>query len=122
MGKIIIKNFIAHNTEIADLVKFIENNYKENSPKMFFKEKGRIAFLKHIILYLETAHSEAYIQRECERLDKSIGSLESQFETWKKNTPPDAPVSKYKSIFTKEMGLSGLRLQRKTAYFILNNQ
>jgi hypothetical protein len=107
--------------EIATLVSFVENNYKKDSPKMFTREKGRMAFLRHVILFLETNPSEDYMRREAARLDKLITSLESQYETWTKNTPPDAPPNKFKSVFNKEMGLTLLRLQRKTAYFILND-
>src|SRR6187431_218077 len=105
--------------QIDELVSFMENHYKPKSP--FTKEKGRIAFLRHIIMFSETNPSEDYVKREAKRLDKLIISLEGQFETWAKNTPPTGvQPKKYKAVFNKEMGLTLLRLQRKTAFFILN--
>lgn len=106
-------------SEIAGLIALIGD--KKDAKKPYIKENARIAFLRHVVLYLETGPTESYVQRECQRLDKLIDSLESQFETWCKNTPPDAPPAKYKSVFIKEMGLSLLKLQRKTAYFILGH-
>ena len=77
-------------------------------------------YLYSILLYLETNPKKSFIQSEVSRLEKLIGSKESQYSKWSKDVcPPEVEVKKRKPMFNRELGIDVLKKQLKTNLFIL---
>lgn len=80
------------------------------------------SFLHQLLLYVETNPSEDFLNKEKERLNKIITSLENGFDFWSKhNKPTDVDAKKLRSYYNKEMGITKFKNQLKAVNTILND-
>lgn len=78
--------------------------------------------LREIIMYLETNPNASFVKSEINRIDKIIQSKLDNYNYWSKNIcDKNVEVSKRKSMFNSQMGLTGLRRQLKQLKFIYND-
>jgi predicted aldo/keto reductase-like oxidoreductase len=77
--------------------------------------------LKYFISYLETNPSEEYLQAEKIKMQNIISAKESHFNYWSENVcPQDVDITKRRSLFNKEVGITDLKKRIKTLNYILS--
>lgn len=103
-------------TQNEDLASFIDCSKKKKSLGKRNKE------LREIIMYLETSPNPSFIESEIRWIENVIYNKLDQFNYWSKNIcDKSIEVSKRKSVFNSQMGLTGLRRQLKQLKFIYND-
>lgn len=77
--------------------------------------------LKYFIAYLETNPSEEYLKAEKIKMQKIIATKESQFGYWSENVcSQDVSITKRRSLFNKEVGITDLKKRLRTLNYILS--
>lgn len=105
--------------EVYDNVQLMKQRKDANRSYASISKKNDI--LKYFIAYLESNPSEEYLKAEKIKMQKIINTKESQFDYWNKNVcSQDVSVTKRRSTFNKEVGITDLKKRIKTLNYILS--
>jgi len=117
-----MKSIIELNKEIDSLILEIKTLEDTEDKKHFRKAKQlrkRVAYLRYILLYLESLPSEEYLKKEKEKMSNRIGLLMLNYQPLDERFTK-AQVSKHKKNHEKEMGVTKIKDQLKTIDFLIS--
>ena len=105
--------------EVSENIKLMKQRKESNRSYSSISKKNEI--LKHFVTYLESNPSEEYLKSEKIKMQKIVNAKESQFEYWSNYVcPQDIIITKRRSLFNKEVGVTDLKKRIKTLNYILS--
>lgn len=105
--------------EVSENIKLMKQRKEANRSYSSISKKNDI--LKHFISYLESNPSEEYLKIEKNKMQKIVNAKESQFDYWSENVcSQEVSITKRRSLFNKEVGITDLRRRIKTLNYILS--
>ncbi len=105
--------------EVSENIKLMKQRKDANRSYTSISKKNDV--LKYFIAYLESNPSEEYLKAEKIKMQKIINNKESHFDYWSKNVcPQDVIITKRRSLFNKEAGITDLKKRIKTLNYILS--
>ena len=105
--------------EVSENIKLMKQRKDANRSYSSISKKNDV--LKYFIAYLESNPSEEYLKAEKIKMQKIINTKESHFDYWSKNVcPQDVSITKRRSTFNKEVGITDLKKRIKTLNYILS--
>jgi hypothetical protein len=105
--------------EVSENIKLMKQRKEMNRSYSSISKKNEI--LKFYIAYLESNPSEEYLKSERIKMQKIICTKESQFNYWNENVYlQDVAITKRRSLFNKEVGITDLKKRIKTLNYILS--
>lgn len=105
--------------EVSENIKLMKQRKDLGRSYSSISKKNEI--LKYFISYLESNPSEEYLKTERDKIQKIINAKESQFHYWNENVcPQDVSITKRRSLFNKEVGITDLKKRIKTLNYILS--
>lgn len=105
--------------EVLKNIKLMEQRKETNLSYASITKKNDI--LKYFVAYLESNPSEEYLKATKIEMQKIINAKESQFDYWNEYVcSKDISVTKRRSTFNKEVGITDLKKRIKTLNYILS--
>jgi hypothetical protein len=105
--------------EVYENIRLMKQRKDANRSYTSISKKNDV--LKYFIAYLESNPSEEYLKAEKIKMQKIISTKESHFDYWSKNVcPQDVSITKRRSTFNKEVGITDLKKRIKTLNYILS--
>lgn len=104
------------NKEIASYM--LDSELKDDRGKKAIGRK--IKDLREVIMYLETNPNESFIKSEISRISSIIKAKSDGYQYWTKNIcEKNIDVSKRKSLFNSQLGITSLKKQLKKLKYII---
>jgi hypothetical protein len=94
---------------------------KKEAGKSYTAISKKNEILKYFISYLETNPNAEYLKMERDKIQKIISTKSAQFDYWDKNVcSQEVLVTKRRTLFNKEVGITDLKKRLKTLNYILS--
>jgi len=105
--------------EVSENIKLMKQRKDANRSYSSISKKNDV--LKYFIAYLESNPSEEYLKAEKNKMQTIVNTKESQFDYWSKNVcSQEVGITKRRSLFNKEVGITDLKKRIRTLNYILS--
>lgn len=111
--------------EVTEKINYNLQHATKNGFTIQTKEGKKIArenkLLRSVMLFLEKNPNEEFLKEEKKRIQKIITEKEKQYNYWSSNIcDKSIDVSKRKSLFNRELGITKMKSQIKHITYILS--